>query len=187
MSSPSSLAVDAVVDADEAGLEVGMWIFPTEETNAMISMPYTVWRYFSAMAPAATRPFGEVKEKNRMIERGESQSRRKEGFADKMILTDGLASRATSSTAAGLDAVFGQVGVVGVRRAGVQVRLGVVMRTLVLVLHEEADRGSEGNTVLDTGLDVDEILLVPLTDHIAGHSSCDRRRPPLGKSDSQEW
>jgi len=36
--------------------EVGMWIFPTEETKATISMLWASLRYFSAMAPAATRP-----------------------------------------------------------------------------------------------------------------------------------
>lgn len=36
----------------------GRWIFPTDETNATTSIPYAILRYFSAMAPAATRPAG---------------------------------------------------------------------------------------------------------------------------------
>lgn len=37
-------------------LDVGMWILPTDDTNATISTPYASLRYFSAIAPAATRP-----------------------------------------------------------------------------------------------------------------------------------
>lgn len=50
-SSESSSVVESLDEED-----VGMWILPTEETNATISMLWASLRYFSAMAPAATRP-----------------------------------------------------------------------------------------------------------------------------------
>ena len=40
----------------EVTLLPGMWILPTEETKATISMLCASLRYFSAIAPAATRP-----------------------------------------------------------------------------------------------------------------------------------
>lgn len=59
------------------------------------------------------------------------------------MATDGFAGTATSSTAAGLEAILLQVGIIGVTGAGVEVGFGVVMRPLVLVLHEETDRCAE--------------------------------------------
>jgi hypothetical protein len=49
-----------------------------------------------------------------------------------------------------------------VARARVEVRLGVVLRALVLVLDEETNRRAKGYAVLDAGLEVDEVLLVAL-------------------------
>ena len=45
------------------------------------------------------------------------------------------------------------------RRAGVEVGLGVIMRALVLVLDEETNRCAEGDTVLGTGLDLNSVEL----------------------------
>src|SRR5579859_8039687 len=52
----SAAEVLVLVEPFAVGEEVGMWIFPTEETKATISMLWASLRYFSAMAPAATRP-----------------------------------------------------------------------------------------------------------------------------------
>lgn len=38
----------------------GIWILPTEETKATISMLCASLRYFSAMAPAATLPITKL-------------------------------------------------------------------------------------------------------------------------------
>jgi len=54
-SSPSGVAA-AVVDADDVEEADGIWILPTDDTNPTISIPWASLRYFSAMAPAATRP-----------------------------------------------------------------------------------------------------------------------------------
>jgi len=51
-SSSSSLTTEPLAVCGE----VGMWIFPTEETKATISILWASLRYFSAIAPAATRP-----------------------------------------------------------------------------------------------------------------------------------
>jgi hypothetical protein len=75
---------------------------------------------------------------------------------------DGLAGGGAAAAGGGLDAVLLEVGVVRVRGARVEVRLGVVVRALVLVVDEEADGRAEGDAVLDAGLDVDEILFVTL-------------------------
>lgn len=48
-------------------------------------------------------------------------------------------------------------------RAGVQVRLGVVVRALVLVANEEADGCAERDAVLDSGLDRNLVVLVSLS------------------------
>lgn len=80
----------------------------------------------------------------------------------KLLLTNGLASRATSTTGAGLDAVFLEVGVIGMRRTGEQIGLGVVVRTLILVLDQKTDGSAESNTVLNAGLNEDLVLLVTL-------------------------
>lgn len=73
---------------------------------------------------------------------------------------DGLTSRRASSTGRGLDTILLEVGVVGVRGARVEVGLGVVVGALVLVADLEGDRRAEGDTVLDTGVDDDKVLLV---------------------------
>lgn len=47
-------------------------------------------------------------------------------------------------------------------RAGVEVGLGVVVRALVLVEHNQPNRRAERDAVLDTRLDPHEVVLVPL-------------------------
>lgn len=44
----------------------------------------------------------------------------------------------------------------------VQVRLGIVMRSLILVVDEETDGRSERDAILGSRLDVDEVVLVSL-------------------------
>lgn len=77
-------------------------------------------------------------------------------------LTDGLARAAAAATAARLDAVLLEIGPVCVAGAGVEVRLGVVLRPLVLVADEQADGRPEGDTVLDAGLEMHEVLFISL-------------------------
>ena len=45
-------------------------------------------------------------------------------------------------------------------RPGVQVRLAVIVRTLVLILNEHANRRTQGDVVLNSGLDVNGIFFV---------------------------
>lgn len=77
-------------------------------------------------------------------------------------LTDRLARAAAPATAARLDAVLLEISPVCVAGAGVEVRLRVVLRPLVLVADEQADGGPEGDTVLDAGLEVHEVLFISL-------------------------
>ena len=52
-----SSSSSVILGAREGGArEAGKCTFPTELTKAMISTPYAALRYFSAIAPAATRP-----------------------------------------------------------------------------------------------------------------------------------
>jgi hypothetical protein len=46
-----------------------------------------------------------------------------------------------------------------VRRTGEEISLGVVVRSLVLVVNEESDRRAESDTMLGTRLDVDRVEL----------------------------
>lgn len=48
------------------------------------------------------------------------------------------------------------------RGTRVEIRLGVVVRALVLVLDEKADGRAKGDTILNTGLNLDEVRLVAL-------------------------
>jgi hypothetical protein len=47
-------------------------------------------------------------------------------------------------------------------RPGIQICLGIVLGTLVFVLHKESDRGSESYTMFKAGLEVNQILFVSL-------------------------
>jgi hypothetical protein len=87
-----------------------------------------------------------------------------EDFREREVwqFTDGLSSTTPSSTTARLESVLEQVSPVGVRRARVVIRLGVVVRTLVLVANEETDRGTESDSSFDTGLEVDLIGFITL-------------------------
>lgn len=79
-----------------------------------------------------------------------------------MECTDGLASTAATTAAARFDTVLFEVSVVCVTRARIEVCFGVVFGALILVSDEESNRCPKGNTMLDSRLDVDEILLVSL-------------------------
>lgn len=70
-------------------------------------------------------------------------------------------------------------------RARVVVRLGVVVRALVLVLDEEADGSAERDASLDTRLDLDGIRLVALR----GSGQDVRSRPSASHEERtvQEW
>lgn len=164
-SSTSSLS-ESVFD----GFENGMWILPTEETKATISIPKVCLRYFSAIAPAATRPGIKIE-----LMRG--------GNCDGEDHTNGLAGTAASTTAAGLDAILLEVGVVGVTRPGVEISLGIIMRALILVLDEESNRRAQCHAVLNTRLEVNEILLVTLFAVQTISSGRRKRDEPR----SQEW
>lgn len=47
-------------------------------------------------------------------------------------------------------------------RAGVQISFGVVLGSVIFVLHEQTDWRAQSHTMLSTRLDVNEILLVSL-------------------------
>lgn len=49
-------------------------------------------------------------------------------------------------------------------RPRVEIRLGVIVRTLVLVLDKKTDGRAQGHTMLNTRLEVDKIFFVPLHD-----------------------
>jgi len=72
--------------------------------------------------------------------------------------TDCLAGRTSSASTARLQPVLFQVGIVGVRGAWVEIRLRVVVGTLVFVLDEQRDGCSEGNAMLQARLEVHEVL-----------------------------
>lgn len=63
-------------------------------------------------------------------------------------------------------------------RARVEVRLGVVVRPLVLVSDVEPDGRPERHAVLDPGLQLDRVLLVPLRSVSAGRAAA---------GDAQAW
>lgn len=77
-------------------------------------------------------------------------------------LTNGLTGTTATTTAAGLDAVLLEVGQVGVTGAGVQVHgaVAVVLGSLVLVAHHHANRSSQCNSKLRSGLDFNAVLLI---------------------------
>ena len=79
------------------------------------------------------------------------------------MLTDGLTGTAATTTAAGLDAVFLQVGEVGVTGSRVEVHRAstVVLWPLVFVANHHADGGTQGDAELGAGLDLHAVLLIP--------------------------
>lgn len=82
--------------------------------------------------------------------------------AGRLELTDGLARAAAAPTAARFNTVLLEIGPVSVARAGVEVGLGVVLGSLVLVADEQPDGRAKGDAVLCPGLEVDEVLFVSL-------------------------
>lgn len=77
LSGSSSSSSSAALAAENAG----RCVLPTEETNATTSTPWAILRYFSAMAPAATRP-GEwviVQSVTSRRARGKEGTTRREG------------------------------------------------------------------------------------------------------------
>lgn len=65
---------------------------------------------------------------------------------------NGLASTATTSTAASFHAVLLKVGPVGMARTRVKVCFCVVPGALVFILYKKTNRGAEGDSLLDTRL-----------------------------------
>ncbi len=148
LSASSTVSLSSAETCEGGETDEGSCTFPTEDTNATISMPYASFRYFSAIAPAATRPTRSLDGLGRLLGRG--------------ALTDRLARAAATAAAARLDAVLLEIGPVCVAGAGVEVRFRIVLRPLVLVADEEPDGGPEGDTVLDARLEVHEVLFVSL-------------------------
>ena len=56
LSASSTASSSSAGTCDGGETEEGSWTLPTDETNATISIPYASFRYFSAIAPAATLP-----------------------------------------------------------------------------------------------------------------------------------
>ena len=74
------------------------------------------------------------------------------------IQTDCLAGRAPSTAAARLQPVLFQVGEVGVGWTWVEIRLGIIVGTLVFVLDEQPNGCSEGHAKLQARLELNEVL-----------------------------
>ena len=74
------------------------------------------------------------------------------------IQTNCLAGGAPSTSTARLQPVLFQVGVVGVGWTRVEIRLRVVVGTLVFVLDEQSNGCSEGHAMLQARLELDEVL-----------------------------
>ena len=127
------------------------------------------------MVPAATRPARAAAAGVSSRSASSCTSARRRGR------TDGLPRTAPSTAAARLEPVFEEVGPVGVARARVVVRLGVVVRALVLVLDHEADGRAERDAGLDARLDLDGVGLVALRARgrawsAVGPSACGSRK-----------
>ena len=120
-----SSSSSGLVGAREGGAsEAGRCNFPTELTKATISTPYASFRYFSAIAPAATRPDGN--------ENGQAPTR--------MAHTDSFSGTAATAPTAGLYSVFLEVCIVRMARPRIQVGLGVIMGPLIFIFYKESDR-----------------------------------------------
>jgi hypothetical protein len=135
----SSLSGTPFAEADE----VGMWILPTEETNATISILCASFRYFSAMAPAATRPACQI-------------------MGNGKAGTDGFPGRAASSAAACFYPVFLEIGPVCVTWTGIEIHFRVVVGSLVEILDEHSNRCAECRVELCARLDLYSVLLISL-------------------------
>lgn len=82
---------------------------------------------------------------------------------DGIVHTNGLAGTAASTTAAGLDAVFLEIGEVGMAGARVQVHCAatVVLGSLVLITDHHANWRAQRDAKLCARLDLYSVLLVP--------------------------
>lgn len=70
-----------------------------------------------------------------------------------------LPRRGPSSTTGRLDAVLGEVGEIGVTRPREEIRLGIIMRPLILVLNDQADRRPERHAMFRPRLNRHGIVL----------------------------
>jgi hypothetical protein len=126
-------------------------------------------RYFSAMAPAATRPVGGGREKVSWGETGldwvgedRTERRKTESGKRKAGHTNSFPRAASAPPTASLDAIFLQVSEIGMAGSRVEVHsaITVVLWSLVLIQHQHADRGAEGEAELGPGLDLHSVLFV---------------------------
>lgn len=113
-------------------------------------------RYFSAIAPAATRP--RVTKKSPLFQ---SYVLRKTRIGVGRR-TNSFARAASATPTTRFYAVFLEVGPISVARSRVEVRLGIIVGSLVLVQDHKSDRCSKRNSLLDPGLYPNEIFLVSL-------------------------
>lgn len=138
-SSISSSSSSASVVAEEGdAMDDGKRTFPTDETKATISMPWACLRYFSAMAPAATRP------------RQRGTKYRTAQLGGDVELTNRFTGATPSPTAARFDGILLEVSIVGMARAWIQIGLGIVFRTLILVSDEEANGCPKSDAMFDS-------------------------------------
>ena len=72
--------------------------------------------------------------------------------------SDRLSCRGSTTPGRRFDAVLDEVGVVGVRGSWVQIRLGVVVWSLIFVVDEETDWRAKRHSVLGSTLDVDLVV-----------------------------
>jgi hypothetical protein len=107
-----------------------------------------------------------------------------------MEQTNSLASTASATSAAGLDAVLLQVGPVGVTGAGVQVHgaVAVVLRSLVLVHDAHANGGAQGDSKLGARLDLDLVLFIArCRDGALSRSASGHLRLDVGLCELHAW
>jgi hypothetical protein len=77
-------------------------------------------------------------------------------------LTDGFTGTGSSATAAGLYTILLKIGIVSVTGPRIEIGFGVIVRPLILVLDEKGNRSSKSDSMLETRLKMDKVLLVSL-------------------------
>ena len=90
--------------------------------------------------------------------------------------TDGFAGARTATTTAGLDAILLEVSEVSVARPREEIRFSVIVRSLILVLNEQCNRGTKSHAVLQAGLELNKILLVSLKKGMLDEYAQERKR-----------
>jgi len=78
------------------------------------------------------------------------------------VHTDGLACTATSTTTTSFYSILFKVGVISVTRAGVKICFGVIFWTVIFIFDEDGYWSAKGNTMFETGLQVNDVFFISL-------------------------